>query len=540
MMSYNRRKFIQTAGAASVGILVAVGNGSIVKSEEVEIEALIIGSGFGGAVAALRLGRAGIKTMVLERGRRWDIKNSDTFATYRKPDKRAAWFSRVAPIFDPVAIDEYAGLVQVTAEDGINVVRAAAVGGGSVHYNGITYQPPRETFYKSFPTEINYDEMDRVYYPLVHKTLNTSRLPEDILQSNYYKSTRVFLEQAKKAGFKHGLLQMATDWNVVRNEISGTAIQSAIIGEIWYGINSGAKNSLDKNYLPLAEQTGNVRIMPLHVVTEVASGRNEGYVVSCNQIDEKGNVINNLSIKCRHLFMAAGSMGTTKLLLRAKEKGTIPNINNFIGKDWGNNGDTLGVRSGLGPTNPGQGGPATSYLEHLDNPLGPVILIQYPTWNAPEGTLSSLAMAIPKTKGEFRYDQSSDTVKLNWPINSAENQLLLKNVELTYSILDKSNSTTEYKMKSEIKLGGEKHNVNPKTIQNSTSSNQNTVCVHPLGGAVMGKVCDTYGRVIGCKGLYVIDGALIPGSTGCTPPSITIAALAERAMNSIIPEIKRT
>nr|WP_241994494.1 GMC oxidoreductase [Chroococcidiopsis cubana] len=58
-----------------------------------------------------------------------------------------------------------------------------------------------------------------------------------------------------------------------------------------------------------------------------------------------------------------------------------------------------------------------------------------------------------------------------------------------------------------------------------------------MGGAVLGKACDDYGQVSGYRGLYVVDGALIPGSTGCTNPAYTIAALAERCMDRIIADI---
>jgi cholesterol oxidase len=529
---YKRRQFLQTAGLFSAGLMASLASPRLTRASDEPVEAVVIGSGFGGAVAALRLGQAGIKTLVLERGRRWAITpDQNTFATYRKPDGRAAWLSSKTPLYDEVPIDIYTGIVQRTDENGISVVRGAGVGGGSLVYNGITYQPPRETFYRSFPRGINYDEMDKVYYPLVRSILKPSPLPQDILATSYYKSTRVFLEQANAAGLVNGLLKMATDWDIVRQEINGNKIASAIIGEMWYGINSGAKKSLDTNYLPLAIKTGNVEILPLHVVKEISENAEGGYRISCNQIDESGETIATKFITCRYLFLAAGSMGTSELLVKAKAKGTLPKLNDYVGQDWASNGDTLGIRSGLPPTNPGQGGPATSFIEHLNNPLGPVILVQYPTWNAPEGTLSALGMTIPSDKGSFSYDAATDSVKLTWPADSQGNKELLKRVNYTYKILDKRNARFNHQPTTELMVGSHRRKSRP------TSTNSNAITVHPLGGAVMEKVCDTYGRVIGYQGLYVVDGALIPGSTGCTPPSLTIAALAERCMNRIIADI---
>ena len=61
-----------------------------------------------------------------------------------------------------------------------------------------------------------------------------------------------------------------------------------------------------------------------------------------------------------------------------------------------------------------------------------------------------------------------------------------------------------------------------------------SACYHPLGGAVMGKACDLYGRVKNYPRLYVNDGALLPGSTCCANPVFTIAAIAERNMEHIL------
>jgi cholesterol oxidase len=527
-----RRQFIKTAILASGSLIAPIAHHNFAKANDNNIKAVIIGSGFGGAVAALRLGQAGIRTIVLERGRRWPVtSDQNTFTSFRNPDGRSTWLTSKTVIFDEVPIDVYTGVLDRQDEDGISVLCGAGVGGGSLVYNGVTYQPSRELFYRSFPTSIDYDELDRVYYPRVRSMLKASPIPQDILATSYYRSTRVFQEQATVAGLSNRLVDMAIDWEIVRQEINGTKIPSAIIGEYLYGINSGAKNSLDRNYLAQAEQTGFVEILPLHVATAITEVPGQGYRVACNQINEQGEIVASKLIDCSHLFLAAGSMGTTKLLVKAKATGALPKLNNYVGQGWANNGDSLATRSGLPPTNPGQGGPASGLIEHFDNPLGPISLINFPLWNAPEGILLSLAMGIPKDTGSFNYDAATDSVKLTWPADSVGNKQLLKNIEFTYKRLDQRNTTFLKKPQTEVTLGSHSRR-NKITSQVST-----TITAHPLGGALLGKVCDLYGRVFGYQGLYVVDGALIPGSTGCANPSLTIAAIAERCMDRIIVDI---
>ncbi|MHC5829699.1 MAG: FAD-binding protein, partial [Nostoc sp.] len=111
------------------------------------IDALVIGSGFGGAIAALRLGQAGVNTLILERGKRWAITASqNTFATFNNPDGRASWLNSTSVFGDTV--DIYTGVFVTLQEKGIIVVNGAGVGGGSLVYNAITYKPKREIFYK--------------------------------------------------------------------------------------------------------------------------------------------------------------------------------------------------------------------------------------------------------------------------------------------------------------------------------------------------------------------------------------------------------
>jgi cholesterol oxidase len=137
-------------------------------------------------------------------------------------------------------------------------------------------------------------------------------------------------------------------------------------------------------------------------------------------------------------------------------------------------------------------------------------------------------MAIPSETGTFNFDTATSLVKLNWPADAPGNRRLLKSVELTFRYLDRKNTTLTFNPQTEMGPG-------MLPVKNRpTTQLESGITGHPLGGAVIGKACDLYGRVKGYQGLYVVDGALIPSSTGCTNPSLTIAAIAERCVERII------
>jgi cholesterol oxidase len=528
----SRRRFLQGAGMFSAGLIGSLMNARLTRASDETVTALVIGSGFGGAVAALRLAEAGIDTLVLERGRRWTITPAqNTFATFRQPDGRAAWLSPITFFGNPV--DIYTGVLETKIENGVAVLCGAGVGGGSLVYNCVTYQPPRDLFYRVFPQAINYEEMDRVYYPRVRSIIKPKILPADILASSYYSATRLFLKQGEAAGLPSRLLDIAVDWNIVRQEINGSKVPSTIIGEHWFGINSGAKRSLDRNYLAQAERTGKVEILPLHLATEITEVPGYGYRVTCTQISETGAAIATKTITCKYLFLAAGSMGTSGLLVKAKATKTLPKLNNYIGMDWGTNGDALASRFGLPDnSNGGQGGPLTAVIEYFDNPFGPISIEYAPVWNAPPGFLRTVSFCIPSVKGQFYYDASAGKTKLNWPAsgNLSGDPQTVKLTQFAYRLLDRKNSIDP--LKTQVILGSNTFEKDPV----KTAVNTYALTAHPLGGAVLGKACDLYGRVRGYRGLYVVDSALIPGSTGCANPSFTIAALAERCVEKIIAE----
>jgi cholesterol oxidase len=419
----------------------------------------------------------------------------------------------------PTPVDVFAGVLEAIQADGIAVAAGAGVGGGSLVYNAITLQPRRELFERVFPRGINYDEMDAVYYPRAKSIIEPAPIPADVLATDFYRSTRINLEQAQRAGFETRLADLAIDWDVVREEIRGEKDPSAIAGQSWYGLNSGAKKSLDRTYLARAEATGHVEILPLHIVVRIEEVRRANlYVVSADHIDAHGAVVARRRFACRHLFLAAGSMGTSALLVKARATGALPHVHEQVGRNWGGNGDFVVTRAGLPSTNPGTGGPAGHFImEDFSNPFGPTSLIELVTPRhlaLLPGLATYVGMAGAPAIGEFSLDGTTGKVNLYWPLGDSRLADFLASSQYMLDTLNAQNTSAGFQ---------------PTTLLYAP-----TLTGHPLGGATVGTVCDLDGRVKGHPGLYVVDGALIPGSAGLVNPSFTIAALAERCLERIV------
>ena len=527
----NRREFMTTAGASIAAL--AASNEVFAKPADF-VPAIVIGSGFGGAVAALRLGQAGIDTVVLERGRRWPIRSDgNTFCTFENPDGRANWLRDhtgeallgLPQLVKP--IDRYTGLLEIIEGDGIAIGAGAGVGGGSLVFNAIIVAPRREMFNRVFANAINFDEMEQVYYPRVRSMIQSAPIPDDVLATEYYRSSRVSLDQALAAGFPTRLVDLAVNWDIVREEIAGHKVPSAIAGQSFYGLNSGAKRSLDQNYLPAAEATGHVEVLPLHNVIAIERGSGGRYSVTVARLTDDGQMIGApRKLTCKYLFLGAGSIGTTNLLVRARATGALPALSEHVGQHWAANGDINVIRGLLPPTNASTGGPGGHFIfEDLDNPHGPTSLVEIvlpPHINAflgaagaPPGFANYASLGIPPAIGSFAFDRQSDRVKLTWPAADPRVQNFVAAAQHTLNTLDQ-------------RTGSITLSINP------------AVSAHPLGGAVMGKVCDLAGRVKHHPGMFVVDGALIEGSAGLANPSFTIAAIAERCMAQILDGDKLT
>jgi cholesterol oxidase len=192
------------------------------------------------------------------------------------------------------------------------------------------------------------------------------------------------------------------------------------------------------------------------------------------------------------------------------------------------------LRSGLHePTGVWQGGPPASAIEDYDNPIAP-IFIEHPQFPLGIDSLGQLylgigvdtysllyfGIGINPTQGEFNYNYFTDNVSLHWPKGNNQQQNITDALMHTAHTLNKVN-------------GG----VIDPLVAGPKGYLDNAV-YHPLGGAVMGKACDYFGRVKNYERLYVNDSALIPGSTASANPSFTVAAIAERNIETIIKEIK--
>ena len=211
-------------------------------------------------------------------------------------------------------------------------------------------------------------------------------------------------------------------------------------------------------------------------------------------------------------------MGTSKLLAKSKATGTLPRLSDQVGRHWGSNGDFAVVRAGGPPTNPGTGGTAGHFImEDLENPFGPTSLIEVVTPRhlaLSPGISTYIGMGLLPAVGEFSYDPATDGVGLKWPPPNPRLADFLSGSQRMLEVLNQSNTD---------------NNFQPQTLLNAP-----TLGAHPLGGASLGTVCDQYGRVKHHRGLYVVDGAFIPGSAGIVNPSLTIAAFAERSLERIL------
>lgn len=512
------------------------------------IDTIVIGSGFGGAITACRLAQKGAKVLILERGRRWRPEEYP-----RKPGD--AWF------YDPDEPHVQSGWIDLRFFDDMVVAQGAGVGGGSLIYANISVEAKRETFEKGWPPEITYKELEP-HFAEVGRMLNVQELPDNQLTERF----RLMQEGAVKTGhgdrFRKLPLAVTFDekWSYdlpdphahrhsrevtnAQGEKQGTCVH---LGLCDIGCPVKAKNTLDLNYLALAEQKHGVEIRPLHQVSHVSREGN-GYAVHFQRI-EHGRLVSGTE-RARRVILAAGSLGSTEILLRSRDQyRTLPRVSGFLGHNWSSNGDFLTpafyARREIYPW---KGPTISSAIDFLDGAVGGR------RYFIEDGGFPDLAGEMLRNVLEkggtnlltraLRQVLPDDTPLSNvmpWfaqGIDAANGRLYLgrrwfapwkRRLRLDWDI-EKSRELIERIVDMHERLakatGGE-----PR-VPPTWRLLLDLITPHPLGGCNMGRsesdgVVDHRGAVFNYPGLYVADGAIVPEALGLNP-SRTIAALAER------------
>ncbi len=232
MSSISRRTFL--AGAATVGAALAgtsaahASTGIAARTNKVpltreEHRVVVIGSGFGGGVSALRLAEAGVPVTILERGKRWPTgPDATTFPRVDAPDGRMLWFRSAPELFGrPVMVEPHTGLVEAVVGRNMTALCAAGVGGGSLVYQGMSLQPSEEVFNTHFPNELDWTTMNRVHYPRVSQMLGLATAPDELVSHPNYAAARIFAERVKQAGLPLDKIPMPIDWDYALAELRG-------------------------------------------------------------------------------------------------------------------------------------------------------------------------------------------------------------------------------------------------------------------------------------------------------------------------------
>ncbi|WP_190201884.1 GMC oxidoreductase [Streptomyces djakartensis] len=521
---------LQAAAAAG---LTRIGLQSATAAEPATVDnapAVVVGSGYGGAVAALRLGQAGIRTLVLEMGRLWDTPGPDgeVFCSTSAPDRRSMWFRTrtEAPLATFLWLDlvnrdigAYPGVLDRVHYDHMSVYVGRGVGGGSLVNGGMAVTPLRSYFAEQFPT-VDTAEMYRTYFPRARSMLGVNTVdPAWFESTEWYRFTRVSRAHADKAGLRTTFVPNVYDFGHMEREAAGTATRSALAGEVIYGNNHG-KRSLDKTYLASALGTGNVTLHTMERVTSIRRTPDGTYVLTAQRIDDTGAVVGTKEYGCRYLFLGGGSIGTTELLVRARESGTLPALDAAVGTGWGTNGNVmLGRANHLWDTvGANQSTMPVMGIDDWANADNPVFAEIAPLPVGLEHWVS-LYLAITKNpeRASFTYDAASGAVRLGW--SAAQSAVSVGMAKKLFDRINRANSTI-YR----YDLFGSPSKVFADDFT-----------YHPLGGCVLGRATDDYGRVKGYARLYVTDGSLVPGSIGVNP-FVTITALAERTMARVLVE----
>lgn len=519
-----------------------------------KFEALVIGSGFGGAVAVCRLAQAGVDVAVVERGRRWPPGSFPR--DLDRLDDGWLWLCNH-------------GLYDTQPLNDILAVRAAGYGGGSLLYANVAMRPPEEVFAKSWPEPYSRAALEP-YYDLVAHMLDVRPVPADPRTGELPPKTRLMAEAADLLGhadafFHPNLAVRFQDRGL--NRFGITQGPCTFSGECDIGCNEGAKNTLDLNYLALAEQHG-ATVGTLTEAVHIARA-GDGYQVRLREYGHPGADREGVErqVSARYVFVCAGTLGTTELLLRSRDQyHTLPDLPPALGEGYSGNGDFLSFGGGLRDrAEPGNGPTITTaallhtgttaeeqwfvleeggYSEQLAKLVRSLDASRLPAYAARRvGTSARRVLGSARDLGAALDDGAARiAVLLAMGNDRGDGRIELRGpghrLHVTWDV---TRNDPLYEAERAVSgqvvraLGGRPFSTPTWRLF------RQPVTVHNLGGARMGSdpqtgVVDTDGEVFGHPGLYVLDSAAVPGATGANPSS-TIAAVAERCIEVAVRRI---
>lgn len=515
-----------------------------------DYDVLIVGSGFGGGVSALRLVEKGYRVGVLEAGRRFADKD---YAS-------SSW--RVRDYLYAPRLGCH-GIFRMTLLGDVLVLSGAGVGGGSLGYANTLYQPP-PAFYADpqwahitdWRAELapHYDQASR----MLGVVENPATTPSD----------RVMREVADDMGvgdtYRRAPVGVFFGAPGTRpgDEVpdpyfggAGPARRSCMhCGECMTGCRHNAKNTITKNYLYLAEQGGAV-VHAMTTVTEVRPLPDGGYAVATSRTGRPAR--ERRVFTADQVIIAAGPLGTQRLLHAMRDRGVLPHISPQLGVRTRTNSEAiLAARSRRRDADYTLGVAITSSI-HPDEHTH----VEPVRYGKGSNLLSLLgAVLVDGTPGRPRWRralgelrrQRRDLPRLHNPRHWSEQTIVL----LVMQSLDNSLTTFTRRTRFGTKLAARQGagEPNPSWIPAGHDVARRVaakidgmaggswseifdvpVTGHLIGGATIGDspqngVVDPYHRLYGHPGLHVIDGSTVPANLGVNP-SLTITALAERALS---------
>ncbi|PBC44065.1 cholesterol oxidase [Rhodococcus sp. ACPA4] len=507
-------------------------------------DVVVIGSGFGGSVAALRLTEKGYRVGVLESGRR--------FADDELPE--TSW--RLRKYLWAPWIGCY-GVQRIHLLPDVLVMAGSGVGGGSLNYANTLYQPPKRFFEDRQWAHITdwHDEL-APYYDQAKRMLGVRTNP------SFTPADAVMKEVAEEMGV--GETFTSTPVGVFFGD-AGVSVPDPFFGGkgpertgctecggCMTGCRVGAKNTLVKNYLHLAEHAG-ARVHPLTTVRELRPRKGGGYQLLARRTD--GIRKREQIFTADQVVVAAGTYGTARLLLGMKESGALPHLSNALGTVVRTNSEAVLAATSKSRRRDFTQGVAITSSFHPDdhthiepvrygkgsNAIGLLQTVLSDGGGKVPRVLKTLAVAARHPSAFAR----SLSVR-NW----SERTVIALVMQTDDNSLELSKNTRRFGRSLTSRPGPgdplptwipQGHTAIRKVAQKIDGDPGGSIAeivnipmtAHFLGGCAIGDspstgVVDPYLRAYGHNGLHVMDGSVVSANLGVNP-SLTITAQAERA-----------